>query len=130
VSRRCNGRHVYAMEFHVEEVGGRPRAVFEDEGPLRGSLLSYFLHPAPYFVPDMLYELTMVERNSVESSGFDTPYVDVTFHRDRVVIEQFLAEGEEGEPPRVTISLDEAKLLLLEWGVALQRRKVERGRPL
>lgn len=116
------------MKFRIEEVEGTTRAVFEDEGPLRGSLLSHFLHPDPYFVPDMLYELSLVERNAQESSGFETPHVCVEFFRDGVVIEKFMGEHEEGEPQRVTIPLDEAKLLLLEWGVALQRRHIEQAK--
>lgn len=116
------------MSFRLEEVNGTPRAVFEDEDALRRALLPLFLHPAPYFVPDMLYELSLVERNATESSGFDTPHVYVEFFRDGVVIEKSAAEGDEGEPQRVTIPLDEAKLLLLEWGVALQRRHIERAK--
>lgn len=115
------------MGFRLEEIDGVPRAVFEDEDALRRALLPLFLHPAPYFVPDMLYELSLVERNAQESSGFDTPHACVEFFRDGVVIEKFMEEHEEGELQRVTIPLDEAKLLLLEWGVALQRRHIERA---
>jgi len=111
------------MQFRLEEIEGAPRAVFENEDALRGKLLFHFLLPAPYFVPDMLYELSLVERNVQESSGFESPYVCVEFFRDRVVIEKCLAEHEDGQdPPQVILSLDEAKLLLLEWGVMLQRR--------
>src|ERR671939_1852478 len=113
------------MEFSIEEVEGTPRAVFEGEGRLRGSLLSHFLRPDPYFVPDMLYELSLVERNTVESSGFDTPHVHVEFFRDRVVIEKPTGEHEGAETQVLTIPPDEAKLLLLEWGVAMQRRRLE-----
>lgn len=111
------------MNFKIEEVDGWPRAVFEDEDPLRRELLPYFLHTAPYFVPDMLYELLLVERGVVESSGFESPHVCVEFFRDRVVVEAFLEDesAEEEDIKRVEISTGEAKLLLLEWGVAVQR---------
>ncbi len=112
------------MSFRLEEIDGTPKAVFEDEDALRRTLLPLFLHPASYFVPDMLYELSLVERNVQESSGFETPYACVEFFRDCVVIEKLMEEHEEGEPQKVTIPLDEAKLLLLEWGVALQRRHI------
>ena len=116
------------MDFRIEEVDGTPRAVFEDEDPLRRELLPLLLLPDSYFVPDMLHELTLVERGVSESSGFDTPRAEVEFFRDRVVIESLPPDGdEEGDPPRLELSVDEAKLLLLEWGAALQRRKVERG---
>lgn len=111
------------MSFRLEEVDGIPKAVFEDEDPLRRELLPHFLLTAPYFVQDMLYELAVVERGSVGSSGFESEYVCVEFFRDRVVIEKYLPEdaGDDEEPPRLEVSVDEAKLLLLEWGAALQR---------
>lgn len=114
------------MKFRLEEIEGILTAVFEEGYPLRMKLLSHFLHSDPYFVPDMLYEISMVERNAVESSGFHSPHVNVEFFRDRVVIEKVVSEDEDGDPQSVTILLDEAKLLLLEWGVALQRRHFER----
>lgn len=115
------------MSFRVEEVGGRLRAVFDDEDPLRRELLPHFLLTSPYFVQDMLYELAVVERGSFsESSGFESEYVSVEFFRDRVVIEAWLEDEDAGEEDikRVEISPDEAKLLLLEWGVILQRREI------
>jgi hypothetical protein len=114
------------MGFRVEEVDGTPRAVFEDEDPLRRELLPLLLLPAPYFVEDMLHELSLVERGVTESSGFDTPRAVVEFFSDRVVIETYLPEdSDDEEPPRLELSVEEARLLLLEWGAALQRRHVE-----
>lgn len=113
------------MGFRVEDVDGTPRAVFEDENPLRRALLPLMLQPAQYFVPDMLHELSLVERGVTESSGFDTPHAEVLFFRDRVVIEKYLPEdSDEEEPPRLELSVEEAMLLLLEWGAALQRRSM------
>ena len=115
------------MSFRLEESDGVPRAVFEDEDPLRRALLPLLLHPAQYFVPDMLYELSIVERGVTEYSGFDTPHAEVLFYRDRVVIETPLPKERDGdEPDRLELTVDEAKLLLLEWGVALQQRHLER----
>lgn len=113
------------MNFRVEEIEGVPRAVFEDEEPPRRELLALLLHPDPYFVPDMLYELSLVERGAMESSGFDSPRAEVRFFRDRVVIEAALASEDDAGPPTVELSVAEAMLLLLEWGAALQRRRIE-----
>lgn len=113
------------MNFRLEEINGVPNAVFKDEDPRRGKLLSNFLHPAPYFVPDILYEISIVERQIIESSGFDSAHVSVLLMRDCIVIASSLPESGEGQSHRIELSLDEAKLLLLEWGFVLQRRKVE-----
>ena len=113
------------MGFWVEEVDGTPRAVFEDEDPLRRALLPFLLHPDPYFVPDMLYELSLVERGTVESSGFDSPRAEIRFFRDRVVIETAPDTDRDTDPPTGELSTGEAMLLLLEWGAALQRRRLE-----
>jgi hypothetical protein len=118
------------MSFRLEEINGIPKAVFEDEDPRRRNLLSYFLHPAPYFVQDILYEISIVERQVIESSGFDNPYVSVLITRDHVVIESLKPESGESAHNRIELSLAEAKLLLLEWGVALQRRQVEQKNPV
>lgn len=116
------------MEFELEEIDGVPKAVFGGPDPFRNRLLSAFLHPAPFFVPDMLYELSLVERSAVRTSGFDTPDAIVEFLPDRVVIKSILSEDEEGEAPKLEISLAQAKLLLLEWGAARLRRQLEAER--
>jgi hypothetical protein len=106
-------------------VDGRPRAVFDDEDPLRRELLPHFLLTSPYFVQDMLYELAVVERGATYSSGFESEYISAEFFRDRVVIKAWAPEdAEEEDIERIEISPDEAKLLLLEWGVILQRREM------
>ena len=88
-------------------------------------LLSYFLHAAPHFVADVLYELSLVERHVIEFSGFETDLVDAQFFRDRVVIKSQLKTVTEREPLDFVLSVDEAKLLLLEWGVEIQRWRME-----
>lgn len=118
------------MGFRLEEIDGIPRAVFDDEDPPRREFLPLLLHPAPNFVPDMLHELSLVELGVAEYSGFDTPHAEVLFFRDHVVIEKYLPEdSDDEEPPRLEISVEEAKLLLVEWGAALLRRRLERAAP-
>ena len=88
-------------------------------------LLSSFLHAAPHFVADVLYELSLVERHVIEFSGFETELVDAQFFRDRVIIKSQSNNVTEREPLDFVLSVDEAKLLLLEWGAKVQRWRME-----
>lgn len=114
------------MNFSLEEIDGEPRAVVEGASQNEEALLQYFLHSAPQFVPDVLYEISLVERLAVESSGFETDLIDVQILPDRVSIKSKLMIEGTGEPIGVALPLDEAKLMLLEWGAALQRWRMER----
>ena len=114
------------MKFRLEEIDGEPRAIVEGVGTIEEALLGHFLLPAPHFVPDVLYEISLVERLAVEASGFETELVDVRIMTDRVSIMSKLRMGGAGQPAGVTLPLDEAKLMLLEWGAALQRWRMER----
>jgi len=116
------------MSFRVEEVDGIPKAVFEDEDSLRRQMLPLLLHSAPHFVSDMLLELALVEQGVMESSGFSTPHAEVEFFRDCVVIESVPTEdGDEGDPPRIELSVEETKRLLLEWEEALEQCRVQQS---
>lgn len=114
------------MKFHLEEIDGEPVAVFEDANQIEKRLLPRFLHHAPHFVPDMLYEISLVERKAVESSGFETALVDVQFLPDRVTITSRFKNVEESAPAQIVLSVDEAKILLLEWGAELLRWRMGR----
>lgn len=96
---------------------GQVRAVFDSEEERRGAILSAFLFDAPHFAVDVLYEISLVERESVATSGFETAFVDVRIFRDRVVINP--SGSDLISPTQVTLSLVEAKLLLFQWGLAL-----------
>jgi hypothetical protein len=114
------------LNIRLEEIDGEPRAVMEGAGAAGEALLSHFLLPAPHFVPDVLYEVSLVERLAVESSGFETDLVDVRILPDRVIIKSKLLVEDGVEQPAVAVPLDEAKLALLEWGAALQRWRTGR----
>lgn len=113
------------MNFRIEEIDGVLQAVFEETDQDKKALLTHFLHPAKYFVPDVLYEISLVERRAVESSGFETDSVDVQLFPDRVLIKPRIMKTNEGETLGVLLSVDEAKLLLLEWGAKIQRWRIE-----
>ena len=115
------------MKFRVEEVDGRPIAVFDGEDPQRNSLLSCFLVSSNYFVVDILHDISLVERDIYPSHGFENPEVFIEIFKDYVTIEPYIAE-DETIIPRVKIPLEKAKLLLLEWGLVLQRRRMSLGR--
>lgn len=107
-------------EFNLEvDTDGRPRAVFREVDPTHNELLSGFLNPAPHFVSDILYEISLVERNALEISGFETADVRVIINRNLIIIEPF--ETVDQQQLKITLPLTKAKLLLFEWGVALQR---------
>lgn len=109
------------MEFYLEEISDTPRAAFTGVDPSLNVLLGRFLNPAPHFVPDILYEVSLVERRVVESSGFESAYLDVQVFRDRVEIRALPNALAEGAAKGFTLPLIEAKLLLLEWGAAIVR---------
>lgn len=109
------------LNFRLEEINSLPQAVFDGVDPHRKFLLQHFLHHAPHFVPDVLYEISLVERHAVDSSGFETEFVDVQFFRDRVSIKPRIKKTGEEEPLGILLNIDEAKLLLLEWGARVQR---------
>jgi hypothetical protein len=115
------------LRFHLEEIDGAPEAVFDDATQVEKTLLSRFLHHAPHFVPDVLYEISLVERKAVESSGFETALVDVQFSSDGVMITSRFKGIEETGPAQIVLSVDEAKLLLLEWGAEVLRWRLSKN---
>lgn len=108
------------VKFQIEEVGGRLTAVFVGEPELRALLLSRFLLPSATFVVDLLGDILRVQRGFYDSHAFENPEVYIGLFKDRVTIEPYIAEAEE-DVPQIELPLDEAKLLLFEWGAALQR---------
>jgi len=108
------------MKFRVEESSDQLTAIFDTEDPLQNSLLSRFLVSSKYFVVDILHDISMVERGIYPSHAFENPEVFVELYKDHISIEPYVEE-EETEIPKVNMPLETAKLLLLEWGVVLQR---------
>ena len=113
------------MRFRVEETGDRLMAVFDTGDSLNDSLLSRFLVPSKYFVPDILHDISLVERNIYPSHAFENPEVFIGLFKDHITIEPYISE-DKTEIPKVRIPLERAKLLLYKWGVALQRWQIKR----
>lgn len=115
------------MRFRVEEVSGKPRPVFSGRDTLQKALLSRTLPYKPECVLNLLQEISWVEKGISYPAYFEAEMVDGEIHKDRVVID-YLKADESGSYPRVEIPLEEFKLLLYEWGTALQRWMINRSR--
>ena len=99
-----------------------PVAVFEDEQSPRNWLLSSFLEEARTGMRDLLDEMERVQSGNSDRAGYTGDGIDVEFYTDRAVIEELWpAAGENAEPERIEISLDQARQLLLDWQIALER---------
>lgn len=115
------------MKFRVEQVDGRLIAVFDDEPPPRSWLLSSFLEEARPDVRRYLDELERAQSGESEPTGYTGDDVDVEFYADRAVIEELWPADEAAEPERIEITLDQARQLLLDWKVALERWRLGRS---
>lgn len=108
------------VQFRIQEVEGKLTAVFTGEPQLRAFLLSRFLLPSVTFVIDVLRDMVRIESGCDSSYGWENPEVLIELFQDRVTIEPYIPETEE-DVPQIELPIDEAKLLLFEWGAALQR---------
>lgn len=115
------------FKFHLEVIDDEPEAVFEGPDHAVKTLLPRFLHHSPHFVPDILYEISLVERGAVESSGFETPLIDVLILPNRMTITSRLKGVGQSSPAQIIMSVTEAKLLLLEWGAAVLRWQTDKA---
>jgi len=115
------------MKFRVEQVNGRPVAVFDDEQTPKSWLLSSFLEEARPGVQRFLDEIERALRGESEPTGFTGDAIDVEFYSDRAVIEELWPAGEDAEPQRIEIPLDQARQLLLDWQLAIEQWRLQRS---
>lgn len=113
------------MRFRLKETDDQLMAIFDSEDSLRNSLLSGFLDSSKYFVVDILSDISRVEQGLYSSHAYENPQVFIELFKDHITIEPYIKE-DDTEIPMVEIPLEKAKLLLFEWGVALQRWRMER----
>jgi hypothetical protein len=111
------------LKFIIKEVYGVPYPVFE-EIDYKYYLIGAFLRQARPTYGFLYAEvIEKIERNSIPAdtliSEFAGDDIDVEFYSDRVIITEFYPE-DENNPQSTTISLPEAKEVLLEWQKALK----------
>lgn len=112
------------MKFIVEQPNEFPNPIFTDEPSPRNWLLSTMLYEirTSAEVQDFLDEIRKARSGEKLPSGYTCDGVDVEFYQDRAVIEElYPAAGEDAEPEKAEITLDEAERVLLEWRSVLER---------
>lgn len=116
------------MRFRVAEIDNQPTAIFNSKDQQRNTLLSQLLLPSTEFTVNLLYDITRVER------GFDSTHsyarhqvISIDLLKDRMTLTPY-DKGDGRDLTQIEIPLDSAKLLLWQWGLALQRREMMRGR--
>ena len=120
------------MKLHVEVTheDGPPYAVIDDEpDQQRWNLLFDFLRDV-----DRNEDLYLADLDRAEAGtpvlNIGNHYVWVSMYPDgRVVIEQmerFLDESQQDNPPQITITIAEARKLILDWIAARDRWYAER----
>ena len=121
------------MKLHVEVTheDGPPYAVIDDEpDQQRWNLLFDFLRDV-----DRNEDLYLADLDRAEAGtpvlNIGNHYVWVSMYPDgRVVIEQterFLDESQQDNPPQITITIAEARKLILDWIAARDRWYAERA---
>lgn len=113
------------MKFQVKEINEQLTAIFDTGDSVQNALLSRFLVSSKYFVADILHDISQVEREVYPSYAFENPEAFIELYKDHITIEPYIKE-DETDIPIVKIPLEKAKLLLLEWGVVLQRWMMKR----
>jgi hypothetical protein len=114
------------MHFRVAEIDNRPTAIFTSKDQRRNALLSQFLPPSTILVSMLLYDISKVERG-VAVTSFQHEVGTIKLCKDRLIIEPGDAAGETKAPP-VEIRMESMKLILFQWGAAVQRWQMKRER--
>ena len=121
------------MKIHLEEMqGSRHPVIFIDDEPneQRRNLLYDFLYDSMGNEDLRLAALDRAEAGTPELN-WTNHYVDTDMYPDgRVVIaktERLLADDEQDNPPQITITIAEARKLILDWIAARDRWYAERA---
>lgn len=105
-------------DFRVEERDGVPSAVFDRIPAEQSSLLSYFLYPDKAYAGALYMDVLKVAGGAVPWMSYEDDFFTVTFMPDGVEL-----ETKECTPAKVSLPTDDAKYLLLKWGVVCARRE-------
>jgi hypothetical protein len=121
------------MKIHLEEMqGSRHPVIFIDDEPneQRRNLLYDFLYDSMGNEDLRLAALDRAEAGTPELN-WTNHYVDTDMYPDgRVVIaktERLLADDEQDNPPQITITIAEARKLILDWIAARDKWYAERA---
>jgi hypothetical protein len=120
------------MRFRVVEIENQPTAIFHSKDQRRNSLLSQFLLPSTKFVATLPYDISKVERGIAVTNSFEHQVGNSKLFKERIIIEPDDTAGEMKAPP-IEIRMESMKLILFQWGAAVQRwemkRKMKRKKP-
>ena len=114
------------MRFRVAEIDNWPTAIFHSKDQRRNSLLSQFLLPSTKFVSLLLYDISKVERG-IAVTSFQHEIGDIKLRKDRIIIEPDDTAGET-KASSIEIRIESMKLILFQWGAAVQRWEMKRER--
>lgn len=117
------GRETPFTDFRVEERDGLPSAVFDGLPAEQGSLLSYFLYPDKAYAGALYMDVLKVADGSAQWMSYEDDFFRATFRPDGVDLETKEPPAGAGTHAKVTLSTDDAKYLLLKWGVVCARRE-------
>jgi len=109
-----------AHQFKVVNVAGTPRAMFEGDNE-EAWVLGCFLGEATSFhsvMLDAVERVTTAEQHPVQFAGNE---IFLDLYPDRAVIAAQWIKDDAGNECEVTITLDEARQLLTEWGEVLSQ---------
>jgi hypothetical protein len=115
------------MRFRIAEIDNQPVAIFTSKQARRNSLLSQFLLPSTRFVSTLLYDISKLERGIPLINSFQHQVGNIKLFKDRIIIEPDNQAGETEAPP-MEIRMERMKIILFQWGAAVQRWEMKRER--
>jgi hypothetical protein len=117
------------MRFRVAETDDRPTAIFTSKDQRRNALLSQLLLPSIEYVVNLLYDIKRVERGLDSTHSYSRHHVVyIRLFKDQITLKLY-DKGDGTDVTQIEIPLDSAKLLLLQWGLTLQRWEMKRKKP-
>lgn len=108
-------------DFRVVDCDGLPKAVFDSIPAEQGSLLSYFLYPDKGYAGALYLDALKVSDKEIAWASYEDDFFTVTIRRRAVDIETKGPVEQTGARAKVTLSMGEAKLLLLKWSFECMR---------
>lgn len=108
-------------DFRVVDCEGLPQAVFDRLPAEQSSLLSYFLYPDKTYAGALYLDAMKVSDKEAEWASYEDDFFIVMIRPEAVEIETKPPVEQTGARVKVTLSLGEAKFLLLKWRLECMR---------